>query len=162
MNEVLKKFLKKFVIFYLDDILIFSKTLDEHLLHICRVLERLKEETMLINLKKCSFVKRELVYLGFVVSSEGLKMDSKKVKSILEWPTQRSATEVRSFHGLVSFYQKFIKNFSGICAPLTETIRGDRKEFKWTTSTARSFELLKKKVTEQLVLALQISIKYSK
>ena len=135
MNEVLKKFLGKFVIVYLDDILIFRKTLDEHLLHIRRVLERLKEEKMLINLKKCSFVKRELVYLGFFVSSEGLKMDLKKVKAILEWPTPRSATEVRSFHGLVSFYQKFIKNFSGICAPLTETIRGDRKEFKWTTTT---------------------------
>ena len=84
---------------------------------------------MLINLKKCSFVKRELVYLGFVVSPKGLKMDPKKVRAILEWPTPRSATEVRSFHGLVSFYRKFIKNFNGICAPLTETIRGDRKEF---------------------------------
>ena len=68
----------KFVIVYLDDILIFRKTLDEHLLHIHRVLERLKEEKMLINLKKCSFVKRELVCLGFVVSSEGLKMDPEK------------------------------------------------------------------------------------
>ena len=61
---------------------------------------------------------------------------------------------MRSFHGLVSFYRKFIKNFSGICAPLTETIRGDRKEFKWTTVPTRSFELLKKKVTKQPVLAL--------
>ena len=94
MNEVLKKFLGKFVIVYLDDILIFKKTLDEHLLHIRRVLERLREEKMLINLKKCSFVKRELVYLGFVISSEGLKMDLEKVKAILEWPTPRSATEV--------------------------------------------------------------------
>ena len=108
MNDVLKKFLGKFVIVYLDDILIFSKTLDEHLLHIHKVLERLKEEKLLINLKKCSFVKRELVYLGFVVSVEGLKMDPEKVKVILEWPTPRSPTKVRSFHGLVSFYKKFI------------------------------------------------------
>ena len=128
--------------------------MDEHLLHIHKVLERLKEEKLLINLKKCSFVKRGVVYLGFVVSLEGLKMDPEKVRVILEWPSLRSATEVRSFHGLVSFYRKFIKNFSGICAPLTETIKGDRKEFNWTTLATRSFELLKKKVIEQLVLAL--------
>ena len=107
----------------------------------------------MINLKKCSFAKKELVYLGFVVSLEGLKIDPQKVKEIFEWPTLRSLTEVRLFHGLVSFYRKFIKNFSGICAPLTDTIRGDRKEFKWTTAAARSFELLKK-VTEQPMLAL--------
>ena len=117
MNEVLKKFLGKCVIVYLDDILIFNKNLEEHLLHIHSVFERLREEKLLINLKKCSLAKRELVYLGFVVSLEGLKMDPEKVKSILEWPTPRSATEVRSFHGLVSFYKKFIKNFSGIYAP---------------------------------------------
>ena len=104
MNEVLKKFLGKFVIVYLDDLLIFSKTLDEHLLHIHSFLERLREEKLLINLKKCTFDKKELVYLGFVVSSKGLKMDLEKVKAILEWPTPRSSTEVRSFHGLVSFY----------------------------------------------------------
>ena len=84
MNEVLKKFLGKFVIVYLDDILIFSKTLEEHLLHIHSVLERLREEKLLTNMKKCIFAKRELVYLGFIISPEGLKMDPKKVKAILE------------------------------------------------------------------------------
>ena len=75
-------------------------------------------------------------------------MDPEKVRAILEWPTPRSATEVRFFHGLVSFYRKFIKGFSGICGPLTETIRGDRKEFKWTIEKNKSFNLLKEKVTE--------------
>ena len=82
---------------------------------------------MLINLKKCSFVKKELVYLGFVVSEEGLKMDLEKVKAILEWPTPRSATVVRSFHRVASFYKKIIRGFSSIYGPLTETMRGDRK-----------------------------------
>lgn len=154
MNEVLKEFLGKFVIVYLDDILIFSKTLDDHMMHTRKVFEKLREEKLLINLKKCSFVKKELVYLRFVISAEGLKMDAEKVRAILEWPTPRSATEVRSFHGLASFYRKFIKSFSSICGPLTETMRGDRKEFKWTTGADKSFNLLKEKVTEQPVLAL--------
>ena len=88
-------------------------------MHIHSVLERLREEKLFYNLKKCSFVKRELVYLGFVVQDEGLKMDVEKVKVILEWPTPRSTTKVRSFDGLASFYKKFITNFSCICAPLT-------------------------------------------
>ena len=87
MNEVLKELLCKFVTDYLDDILIFSKALEDHMMHIRKVFEKLREEKLLINLKKCIFVKKELVYLGFVVSAEGLKMDPEKVKAILEWPT---------------------------------------------------------------------------
>ena len=81
-------------------------------------------------------------------------MDPKKVRAIFEWPTPRSVTKVRSFHGLASFYRKFIKGFNGICGPLTKTMRGDRKEFKWTTGVDKSFNLLKEKVTEQPILAL--------
>ena len=94
MNEVLKEVLGKFFIVYLDDILIFSKTLEDHIMHIRKVFEKLREEKLLINLKKCSFVKEELVYLGFVISAEGLKMDPEKVKAILEWSTPRSAIEI--------------------------------------------------------------------
>ena len=98
---------------------------------------------MLINLNKFSFVKKELVYLGFVVSAEGLKMDPKKVKAILEWPTPRSAIEVRSFHGLATFYKKFIRHCSSICGPLIKIMRGDRKYFKWTIGADKSFNILK-------------------
>ena len=84
MNEVLKIFLGKFVIVNLDDILIFSKTKEEHLEHIRQVLQRLKEEKLLINLKKCSFMQEEIVYLGFVILADGFRMDSEKVKETLE------------------------------------------------------------------------------
>ena len=112
MNEVLKRFLDKFVIVYLDDILIFNKTKEEHLEHIRQVLQRLKEEKLLINLEKCFFMQEEIVYLGFLNSANGLKMDPKKVKEILEWPTPENVGEVRSLHGLASFYRKFINNFT--------------------------------------------------
>ena len=130
MNEVLKIFLGKFVIFYLDDIQIFSKTKEEHLEHIRQVLQRLKEEKLLINLNKCSFMQEEIVYLGFVISANGLKMDPEKVKAILEWTTPENVGEVRSFHGLASFYRKFINYFSSVCNAMTETMREDKKEFK--------------------------------
>lgn len=154
VNEVLRKFLGKFVIVYLDDVLKFSKTKEEHLLQLRQVLKRLREEKVLINIRKCTFMKDELVYLGFLIFEEGLKMDPEKVKAIVEWPTSKSIGEVRSLHGLASFYQKFIRNFSSICNPLTDTMRGDEKEFKWTNGENKIFQLLKHKVIEQTMLAL--------
>ena len=132
MNEVLKEYTGKFVVVYLDDILVFSKSKEEHLEHLKLVLKTLQKEKLLINLKKCSFMKEELVYLGFVISREGLKMDPEKVQAIRNWPTPRSVFEVRSFHGLASFYRKFIKGFSQVCAPILETIREVSQPFQWT------------------------------
>lgn len=122
--------------------------------HLNYVLQRLQQEKLLLNLKKCSFMKEELVYLGFVISVEGLKMDPEKIKAIMEWPSPKSVFEVRSFHGLARFYRKFIKNFSKITAPIIETIKKDKQPFRWTTEAENNFQLLKKKISENLILVL--------
>lgn len=124
MNEVFKEFIGKFVIVYLYDILVYSRSKEEHMRHLNYVLQRLQQKKLLLNLKKCSFMKEELVYLGFVIFAEGLKMDLENIKAIMEWPSPKSIFEVRSFHGIASFYKKFIKNFSKINAPIIETIEG--------------------------------------
>jgi hypothetical protein len=154
MNEVLKDFIGKFIVVYLDDILIFSKTREEHLRHLAAVMRRLQQEKLLINLEKCSFMKTELIYLGFVISANELKMDPEKVDVIRKWPSPRNIFEVQSFHGLASFYRKFIRNFSGISAAMMDTVRKRHKNFQWTAEVERIFNLLKRKITEQPILVL--------
>ena len=133
MNEFLRYLIGNFVIVYLEDILVISQTEEKHLNHLRYVLERLQQEKLLGNKKKCTFMKTELVYLGFVISRDGLIMDLEKVQAIIDWTSPRNIFEVRSFQGLASFYRKFIKNFSGICASIVETIKKDRQPFEWTT-----------------------------
>lgn len=144
MNEMLEEFIGKFVIVYLDDMLIFCETREEHFRHVRYVLEKLQQNKLLINMKKCTFFRKELVYLGFVIAENELKMDPEKVAAILSWPSPKSLFEVRSFHGLASFYRKFIREFSGICAPMLDTIKKASQPFQWTEAADKSFQIMKK------------------
>jgi hypothetical protein len=108
----------------------------------------------LINLKNSSFMKIELIYLGFGISSNELKMDPEKLKEIREWLSPKNIFEVRSFRGLASFYQNFIKYFSEISAQMMDTVKKRHKSFKWTEEVERSFNILKEKITKKNILVL--------
>jgi hypothetical protein len=92
--------------------------------------------------------------LGFVIFANELKMDLEKVNGIKNWPSPKSVFEVRGFHGLASFYRKFIQKFSGISAPMMDMVKKRHKSFHWTEEADKSFNLLKKKINEQPILVL--------
>ncbi|XP_038976596.1 uncharacterized protein LOC113461736 [Phoenix dactylifera] len=152
MNQVLKPFIGRFVVVYFDDILIYSKDELEHLTHLSEVLEVLGKNKLFINLKKCHFLTSRLLFLGYVVRFDGIHVDEEKVKAIREWPTPKTVTEVRSFHGLATFYRRFIRNFSTIVAPITECLK--RGKFNWGEEAENSFSLIKEKLCSAPVLAL--------
>jgi len=120
MNEMLGECLDKFAFIYLDDIMIYSKTAEEHLMHVQLVLEALDRYNFKVKLTKCTFAKRQTRFLGYLVSDEGIAADPAKVAAVVNWPIPTSVTEVRRFLGFCNFYRRFIKDFSAIAAPLTE------------------------------------------
>ena len=152
MNEILRPFLGKFVVVYLDDILIYSKVLEEHFRHLKLVFKVLREQKLYGKLEKCHFLSKEISFLGFIINREGVKADPKKVEAIKEWPTPNSVTQVRSFHGLASFYRRFIHNFSSIMAPITECTK--QGEFQWTQGAQKAFEQIKEAMCKAPVLKL--------
>ena len=111
MNAVLKEYIRKFEIIYLDDILIYSQSKEEHVEHVKIILEKLQKEKLWTNLHNFLFMQTKLVYIDFVISRDELKMDLEKVKEIIDWHFPKNIFEVRSFHGWASSYRKFIKIF---------------------------------------------------
>ena len=136
--------------FCFDDILVYSKSLNDHVEHLRRVFELLREYKFYANTKKCTFAIDQVGFLGYVVSAEGIKMDSSKVQAILEWPIPKSVSEVRNFHGLATFYRRFIQNLSSIVAPLTNCL--EQKNLVWLVQANGNFAALKKAFTIAPVL----------
>uniref|UniRef100_A0A2N9HRI2 Integrase catalytic domain-containing protein n=1 Tax=Fagus sylvatica TaxID=28930 RepID=A0A2N9HRI2_FAGSY len=143
----------RFVVVYFDDILIYSKNLDDHVVHVKSVLDVLRKERLFANLKKCTFYTDKLVFLGFVVSAQGIQVDEEKVRAIQDWPSPTSVGNVRSFHGLASFYRRFVKDFSSLAAPLTEVIKKN-VGFRWGEEQEKAFQLIKEKLTNAPLLSL--------
>ncbi|KAL9244399.1 hypothetical protein vseg_018179 [Gypsophila vaccaria] len=152
MNEVLKPFLGRFVVVYLDDILVYSRSLGEHLAHLRQVFETLRAQKLYGKKEKCTFLVESVIFLGYVVSKEGVSVDQTKIEAIRSWPTPTTVTEVRSFLGLASFYRRFIRDFSTIAAPITECLK--KGAFVWGGAAQRAFEVLKEKLCEAPILSL--------
>ena len=119
MNSVLSKYLDKFVVVFIDDILIYSKMKEEHDEHLQIILQVLREHKLYAKFSKCEFFKDKIQYLGHVISKEGISVDPDKINEIIEWLVPKDVTYVRSFMGIVSYYQKFIEGFSKIANPIT-------------------------------------------
>jgi hypothetical protein len=150
MNGVFREYLDKFVIVFLDDILVYSKSEEEHEFHLRMVLQVLRENHMYAKLIKCPFYEKKIHYLGHIISKDGIVVDPKKIESIREWSAPKNVTEVRSFMGLASYYRSFIVRFSRIAHPITSLQRKGNK-FQWTEECERSFQQLKQLLTSTLI-----------
>jgi len=153
INYVLRQFLDEFSVVYLDDILIFSKSRDEHVMHVRKVLDVLKKEQLYLKMSKCEFGKTSLVYLGHIVGEGELKIDPSKVDVIVNWPRPKIVTEVRIFLRATQYWRKFIANFSLIAAPF-HALTSVKKVLQWEGKKQKAFDALKEKISTSLVLAL--------
>jgi hypothetical protein len=152
MNSVFMPELDKFVVVFIDDILIYSKNEEEHAKHIWIVLTRLREHKLYAKFSKCAFWLEEIQFLGHVLSTNGIAIDPSKVKDILEWKLPTTVHQVRSFLGLAGYYRRFIPDFSNIVKPITSLLKNDTK-FDWSSKCNEAFEQLKILLTIALVLA---------
>jgi len=158
INDVLGEYLDDFVISYIDDILIYSKTIKDHHNHVRKVLKKLLDNDLYVKLEKCEFDVNETTFLGYVISKDGLKMDEEKVKAVLDWPEPRNVKEVQSFIGLCNYYRLFIKNFAKIANPLHKLTRKNVK-YIWGEKEQKAFDKLKKLFTSAPILKYPDSTK---
>jgi hypothetical protein len=133
MNSIFSEYTRKFVIIFLDDILIYSRTLSDHLHHLRLVLQTLRTNQLYAKASKCSFAQCQIEYLGHVISEKGVATDMEKTQAMKQWPVPTSATELRRFLGLTGYYRKFVARYGIIAKPLTQLLT--KKGFQWSDTT---------------------------
>ncbi|GJV54067.1 putative reverse transcriptase domain-containing protein [Tanacetum coccineum] len=153
MNRVCKPYLDRFVIVFIDDILIYSKSRKEHEGHLKLILNLLKKEELYAKFSKCEFWLSKVQFLGHVIDSEGIHVDPAKIEAIKDWASPKTPTEIRQFLGLAGYYRRFIKGFSKIARPMTKLTQKSVK-FEWGEKAEAAFQLLKQKLCSAPILAL--------
>ncbi|GJS29115.1 putative reverse transcriptase domain-containing protein [Tanacetum coccineum] len=153
MNRVCRPYLDKFVIVFIDDILIYSKNKQEHEEHLKLILELLKKEELYAKFSKCDFWIPKVQFLGHVIDSKGIHVDPAKIESIKDWASPKSPTEIRQFLGLAGYYRRFIEGFSKIAKPMTKLTQ-KKVKFVWGDKQEAAFQLLKQKLCSAPILAL--------
>ena len=152
MNDIFRDMLDYCVIIYLDDILIFSKSQADHDCHVEEVLARLRKHHLYAKLEKCEFDRTEIEFLGYIITTTGIKMDPKKVDSITSWPQPKSVPDIQSFLGFCNFYRSFIADFTRIALPITRLLKQD-VQFHWDDAAQQAFDKLKSSFTSAPLLA---------
>ena len=153
MQRYLRPYLDKFVVVFIDDILVYSRSREEHEEHLRMILELLRKEKLYGKFSKCEFWLEEISFLGHMVSKGGISVDPEKIKAITDWPIPRNVTEVRSFLGLAGYYRKYVENFSKVARPMFKLLKKGIR-FQWNERHTIAFEELKKRLTTAPVLAM--------
>ena len=153
IEDTLQEYLDDFALAYLDDILIYSDTYEEHVEHVKKVMRKLQEKELPLKLSKCEFHKHEIAFLGYLISDKGLAPDPAKVKAVEEWPEPRNVKDVQSFLGLANYYRKFVENFSKIAGPLTNLTKKETY-FDFGTKCKDAFNELKRRLTSAPILGI--------
>jgi hypothetical protein len=160
MNSVFMDYLNKFVVVFIDGILVYSHNEEEHDDHLRMVLQRLRDCQLYAKMRKCEFWISEVLFLGQIINRDGLAMDPKKVADILEWKAPRDVRGIKSFIGIAGYYRCFIEGFSKIARPMTALL-AKNVEFKWTPKCQVSFETLKKLTTAPVLIVPEVHKPFS-